>query len=100
MGPGAVAAVGGAGVQGGLAGGGQPVHPPLGRGPVILTAAGRAERVGGGFDDLHGQGVAAGAADRADVVQGEAEGQVTAFEPFALALLDRVRVGTVGQVLA
>ncbi len=99
VGPGAVAGSGRAGVEGGLAGGGQAVHPALGGGPPVVAAAGRAECLSCGPDDFHGQGIAAGAADRAGVIQRHAEGQVTPFEPLALAFLDGVGVGAVGQVL-
>ncbi len=92
-------ALGRPGVESGLAGGSQPIHPALRRGPPVPAAAGRAERLGCGFDDFHRQGVAAGAADRADVVQGYPEGQVTPFESFALAFLHRVGIGPVAQVL-
>jgi hypothetical protein len=100
MGHRSVAASGGTGVQCGLARCSQAVHPALRRGPAVFTAAGRAEGIDRRLDDLDGQGVAAGAADGADVVQGYPEGQITSLEPFALPLLHRVGVGAIGQVLA
>jgi hypothetical protein len=60
---------------------------------------GGAEGIDHGLDDFHGQGVAAGTANGADVVQGDPEGQITSLEPLALPLLHRVGVGPVGQVL-
>ena len=52
---GTVPGAGCAGVQGGPAGGGQAVHPALGRGPGVFGAARRAERVHGGLESLFNQ---------------------------------------------
>jgi hypothetical protein len=97
---GAVPGAGRTGVQGGLAGGGQAVHPPLGRGPGVLSAARRAERMHGGLDDLPGQGVPAGPGNGAGVIEGEPERQVPALEPLALPLLSGIGVGAVEEFLA
>jgi len=97
---GAVPGAGRAGVQGGLAGGGQSIHPPLGRGPGVLSPARRAERMHGGLDDLPGQGVSARPGNGARVIEGEPERQMPALELFALLFLDRIGIGAVEEFLA
>ena len=88
-----------AGVQGGLAGGGQAVHPPLGRGPGVLAAQWGAERVHRGLDDLQRQGVPARTGDRPGVLHGEPERQVPALEPFPFPALNGIGIRAVDQIL-